>query len=205
MVVLALSVAQVVYFHKKYGFVTLYITATDKRECADWTASLRQGMNSVACSIPVLINTSAAVPTDLLANCLCLHCWHTTHNQSSKLHGQWMHAQVPYQRYGSDSKQTLQFAQITSCHASSLCTSFSLSSSPHSLLLQPGHADALPPGGHAQRQVELLPAEEEDQPWLSADLSPSDEELLSLCSNETQGHTHWRPWSQEDKDYSALV
>ena len=35
---------QVVYFSKKHGFVTLYITATDKDECADWVASIRQGM-----------------------------------------------------------------------------------------------------------------------------------------------------------------
>ena len=35
---------QVVYVSKKHGFVTLYITATDKDECADWVANIRQGM-----------------------------------------------------------------------------------------------------------------------------------------------------------------
>ena len=30
---------QVVYVSKKHGFVTLYITATDKDECADWVAN----------------------------------------------------------------------------------------------------------------------------------------------------------------------
>ena len=35
---------QVVYVSKKHGFVTLYVTATDNDECADWVASIRQGM-----------------------------------------------------------------------------------------------------------------------------------------------------------------
>ena len=31
------------YQSKKHGFVTLYVTATDKNHCSEWVASLRQG------------------------------------------------------------------------------------------------------------------------------------------------------------------
>ena len=42
--------SQVVYSSKKYGFVILYVTATDKNECADWVASLRQGIQGATSS-----------------------------------------------------------------------------------------------------------------------------------------------------------
>ena len=31
------------YQSKKHGFITLYVTATDKNHCSEWVASLRQG------------------------------------------------------------------------------------------------------------------------------------------------------------------
>lgn len=37
---------QVVYVSKKHGFVILYITATDRVECAEWVSSIRQGTHT---------------------------------------------------------------------------------------------------------------------------------------------------------------
>ena len=97
MVVLALTTSQVVYFHKKYGFVTLYITATDKRECADWTACLRQGMT--ACSTHFLsIRVSSSLLHKLPSPALLAYQAVFTAAWAGN-EGCW----VP----GSDSKQTI--------------------------------------------------------------------------------------------------
>ena len=70
----------------------------------------------------------------------------------------------------------------------------------NSVLLQSGHANALPPWSLDQEQVDLLRTTWKDDSWLPTDLPPPDKKLLKIRPDETPRHTHQQRQPEETKE-----